>query len=168
MVAGIFLAPRLLEVKRRQIDTTIPQTDVTCIRRIRLGSVSYSEQKGEPVLFPFRNSAEHLLNMYSEERFSNESTTKEQLVLSEKVLYIPESVHPSRSYTLSRRVAAIRLTRAGHGSQGKLGEIVQLQPGTCLDYSGDGYNERTVKVHHAGEFYFVFLQDVADTEWDAL
>jgi hypothetical protein len=106
--------------------------------------------------------------MYSEERISNESTTKEQLVLSEEILYIPESVHPLTSYTLSRRVAAIRLTRAAHGSQGKLGEIVQLQPGTRLDCCGDGYNERTIKVHYAGDFYFVFLQDVADTNGDVL
>jgi len=89
-------------------------------------------------------------------------------MLSEKVLYVPESVHPLRSYTLSRRVAAIRLTRAAHGSKGKLGEIVQLQPGTRLDWCGDGYNERTIKVHYAGNFYFVFLQDVADTNADAL
>ena len=88
--------------------------------------------------------------------------------MSEEVSYIPESVHTLRSYTLSRRVAAIRLTRAAHGAQGKLGEIVQLQPGTRLDCCGDGYNERTIKVHYAGEFYFVFLQDVADTDGDAL
>jgi hypothetical protein len=106
--------------------------------------------------------------MYSEERLSNESTTKEQLVLREEVLYIPESIHPLRSYTLSRRVAAIRLTRAAHGPQGKLGEIVQLQPGTRLDCCGDGYNERTIKVHYAGDFCFVFLQDVAETDGDAL
>jgi hypothetical protein len=106
--------------------------------------------------------------MYSEGRLSNESTTKEQLVLSQKVLYIPESIRPLRRYTLSRRVAAIRLTRAAHGSQGKLGEIVQLQPGTRLDCCGDGYNERTIKVHYAGDFYFVFLQDLADAEEDAL
>jgi hypothetical protein len=106
--------------------------------------------------------------MYSEERLSNESTTKEEVVLSEEVLYIPESIRPLRSYTLSRRVAAIRLTRAGYGPQGKLGEIVQLQPGTRLDCCGDGYNERTIKVHYAGNFYFVFLQDVDDTNGDAL
>jgi hypothetical protein len=89
-------------------------------------------------------------------------------VLSEEVLYIPESVNPLRSYTLSRRVAAIRLTRAADGYRGKLGEIVQLQPGSRLDCCGDGYNERTIKVHYAGDFYFVFLQDVTDRDWDAL
>ena len=116
----------------------------------------------------FRRLAERLLNVYPEERLSNKSATKEQIVLSEKVLYIPESVHPLKSYTLSRRVAAIRLTRAANGSRGKVGDIVQLPPGTCLDYCGDGYNERTIKVHHAGDFYFVFLQDVADTDGDVL
>ena len=85
-------------------------------------------------------------------------------MLSEDVLYIPQLVDPLRSYTLSRRVSAIRLTRAAHGSQGKLGDIVQLQPGTRLDCCGDGYNERTMKVHYAGDFYFVFLQDVIGAE----
>ena len=89
-------------------------------------------------------------------------------MLSEQSLYIPESVRPLRSYTLSRRVAAIRLAHAAPGYQGKLGEIVQLAPGTRLDYCGDGYNERTIKVHSAGDFYFVFLQDLADaTENDS-
>ncbi len=89
-------------------------------------------------------------------------------MLSKEILYIPESVHPLRSYRLSRRVAAIRLARTAHGHQGKLGEIVQLQPGTPLDCCGDGYNERTIKVHYAGDFYFIFLEDVADTDGDAL
>ena len=85
-------------------------------------------------------------------------------MLSKEVSYLPESLRPSRSYTLSRRVAALRLARAAHGSQGKLGEIVQLQPGTRLDCCGDGYNERTIKVHSAGDFYFVFLQDLIDVD----
>ena len=89
-------------------------------------------------------------------------------MLGQEVLHIPESVRPLRSYTLSRRVAAIRLTRAARGTQGKLGEIVQLEPGSQLDGCGDGYNERTIKVHYAGEFYFVFLQDVAETDKNLL
>jgi hypothetical protein len=101
--------------------------------------------------------------MHSEEHLSNESKTKEKVMLSEEALYIPELVHPLNSYTLSRRVAAIRLTRGAHDSRGKLGQIVQLQPGTRLDRCGSGYNERTIKVHSEGDFYFVFLQDLADT-----
>ncbi len=148
----------------------IPKTDATCIRRITLGPSRTHSKRANPFFAPIRNSAEHLLNMniYSEERLSKMPTKKEQLVLSEDVLYIPESVHSLRSYTLSKRVAAIRLTRAARGSEGKLGEIVQLQPGTRLDCCGDGYNERTIKVHYDGSFYFVFLQDVANTAGDAL
>jgi hypothetical protein len=85
-------------------------------------------------------------------------------VLSEEVLSIPESVYTQKTYTLSRRIAAVRLTRTADRRRGKLGDIVQLQPGTRLNCCGDGYNERTVKVHWAGEFYFVFLQDLHDTE----
>jgi hypothetical protein len=87
-------------------------------------------------------------------------------VLSEEVLSIPESVSSQRTYTLSRRIAAIRLKRAADDRRGKLGEILQLQPGARLDCCGDGYNERTTKVHYAGEFYFVFLQDLYDSESD--
>ena len=61
----------------------------------------------------------------------------------------------------------MRLTPAAHGSQGRLGDIVPLEPGTRLDCCGDGYNEQTIKVHCAGDFYFVFLQEV-DTDGDAL
>jgi hypothetical protein len=91
---------------------------------------------------------------------------KESRVLSEEVLSIPESVCPQKTYTLSRRIAAIRLTRPADGRRGKLGEILQLQPGVRLDCCGNGYNERTIKVHYAGEFYFVFLQDLSDAEAD--
>jgi hypothetical protein len=87
-------------------------------------------------------------------------------VLSEQVLSIPESVCPQKTYTLSRRIAALRLIAPADGQRGKLGEISQLQPGAQLDCCGDGYNERTIKVHYAGEFYFVFLQDLYDAESD--
>jgi len=85
-------------------------------------------------------------------------------MLSEEILRIPQSVQPSKICTLLKRVAAIRLTRAAHGCQGKLGELVQLQPGTRLECCGDGYNERTIKVYCGGTFYFVFRQDIADAE----
>jgi hypothetical protein len=87
-------------------------------------------------------------------------------MLSEEVLSIPKSVSALRSYTLSRRIAAIRLMHAADGRGGKPGAILQLPPGARLDYCGEGYNDRTAKVHYAGEFYFVFLQDLYDTEAD--
>jgi hypothetical protein len=82
-------------------------------------------------------------------------------MLSEEVLSIPAVVCPRKTYILSKRIAAVRLTRADT-HRGKLGEIVQLPPGAHLAYCGDGYNERTAKVHYAGEFYFVFLRDLQD------
>ena len=84
-------------------------------------------------------------------------------MLNEEVLSIPESVYPRETYTLCKRIAAIRLTRVDD-RRVKLGEIVQLPPRARLDYCGGGYNERTVKVHYGGEFYFVFLQDLKDAE----
>jgi hypothetical protein len=85
-------------------------------------------------------------------------------VFSEEVLAIPESVCAQKAYTLSRPVSAIRLIRTANSRHGKLGAISQLQPGARLDCCGDGYNARTAKVHCAGEFYFVFLQDLYDSE----
>lgn len=87
-------------------------------------------------------------------------------MLSEEVLAIPESVCAKKTYTLSRPVSAIHIRRAADRRHGKLGEISQLQPGARLDCCGDGYNARTTKVHYANEFYFVFLQDLYDSESD--
>jgi hypothetical protein len=87
-------------------------------------------------------------------------------VLSEEVLAIPESVCAKKTYTLSRAVSAIHLMRAADGRHGRLGEVLQLEPGARLDCCGDGYNSRTIKVHYANEFYFVFLQDMYDSESD--
>ena len=89
---------------------------------------------------------------------------KGQPVLSGEVLSIPESVFPLKTYILSKRIAAIRLTRDVEGYRGKLGDIIQLQPGARLDWCGVGYNGRTIKVYYAGDFYFVFLQDVDELE----
>jgi hypothetical protein len=80
-------------------------------------------------------------------------------MLSDEVLSIPGSISPQETFTLCKKIAAIRLVRLGDG-RGKLGEILQLPAGACLECCGGGYNERTVKVHYAGEFFFVFLQDL--------
>lgn len=85
-------------------------------------------------------------------------------MFSEEVLLLPELVCAQEAYTLSRPISAIRLIRTANARHGKLGGISQLQPGARLDCCGDGYNTRTVKVHCAGEFYFVFLQDLYDSE----
>jgi hypothetical protein len=80
-------------------------------------------------------------------------------VLSSDILSIPDCLVPERSYTLSRAIAAIQLV-AGEGNKGRLGNVSQLRPGSVLDFFGDGYDARTVKVRCEGSFYFVFLQDV--------
>jgi hypothetical protein len=85
------------------------------------------------------------------------------MLLRNKVSSTPNSVFTQRTFTLSKRIAAVRPIQEGDG-QGKLGEIVQLPPGCRLDRYGNGYNERTVKVHCRGEFYFVFLEDLQATE----
>ena len=69
-------------------------------------------------------------------------------MLREEVLFIPESVCPLKTYILSRRIPGVRLIRAAGDYRGKLGDIVQLQPGARLDCCGDGYGERTVEVQN--------------------
>ena len=80
-------------------------------------------------------------------------------MLGEQVLSIPQSIDSRQTYVLSRRIAAVRLLDLGN-RRGKLGDIMQLPPGTRLAHCGDGYNERTIKVQCNGEFYFVFMQDL--------
>lgn len=80
-------------------------------------------------------------------------------MLNSHVLSIPDCVVPERSCTLSRTIAGIQLVPAD-GKQGRLGNVLQLGPGSVLDFCGDGYDARTVKVRCGGRFYFVFVQDV--------
>jgi hypothetical protein len=79
-------------------------------------------------------------------------------VLNGDILSIPDCLVPERSHTLSRTIAGIQLVPGG--GKGRLGNVVQLHPGSVLELCGDGYNDRTVKVRSAGSFYFVFLQDL--------
>ena len=80
-------------------------------------------------------------------------------MLDRHILSIPDCLIPERSHTLSRRIAAIQLLPV-EGKQGRLGNVLQLAPGSRLDFCGDGYDTRTVKVYCEGMFYFVFLQDL--------
>jgi hypothetical protein len=74
------------------------------------------------------------------------------------ILSIPDCLIPERSHTLSRPIAGIELVPL-EGKQGRLGRVMQLAPGSQIDWCGDGYDVRTVKVRCGGKFYFVFLQD---------
>jgi hypothetical protein len=80
-------------------------------------------------------------------------------VLNSNILSIPDCLVPERSYTLSRAIAGIQLVPV-EGNKGRLGNVSQLRPGSVLDFCGDGYDARTVKVRCGECFYFVFLQDV--------
>jgi hypothetical protein len=80
-------------------------------------------------------------------------------MLNRDVLSIPDCLISERSYTLSRPIAGIQLVPA-EGKQGRLGNVSQLCPGSLLDFCGEGYDTRTVKVRCKGNFYFVFLQDL--------
>lgn len=84
-------------------------------------------------------------------------------MMNTEALSIPSPIHPEKTCVLCKRIAAIRLLDLG-GGRGKLGEIVQLQPGTSIACCGSGYNERTAKVFCDGQFYFVFLEDVSSNE----
>jgi hypothetical protein len=62
------------------------------------------------------------------------------------------------SYTLPRNISAIQVLPAPDGV--RLGTILQLPAGTQLYACGEGFNERTIKVHWEGGYYFVFLEDL--------
>ena len=80
-------------------------------------------------------------------------------MLNSDILSIPDCLVPERSHTLSKTIAAIELLPV-EGKEGRLGNVSQLRPGSRLDFCGDGYDTRTVKVRCEGKFYFVFLQDL--------
>jgi hypothetical protein len=94
-------------------------------------------------------------------RTSNPVSEKKPHLLSGEVLSIPQRACRVNRYTLSKQIAAIRLTRS-NDCGGQLGDFCQLKPGVQLDLCGGGYDERTAKVLCSGEFYCVFLQDLYD------
>ncbi len=61
--------------------------------------------------------------------------------------------------SLLRTISALELAPDTDGSS-KPGVISQLGPGTTVEPCGDGFDDRTVKVHALGRSYFVFLQDL--------
>jgi hypothetical protein len=75
---------------------------------------------------------------------------------------IPPSVKSARSWILRAKVSAIQIAATPAGA--RLGQIVQLLPGSRLYLSGEGFNERTVKVRHKISFYFVFIDDLKRAE----
>jgi hypothetical protein len=78
--------------------------------------------------------------------------------LNRTAFFIPENCG-GQAVTLSRYVSAIQLVRKDDGTV-KLGLLAQLSPGTQITICGEGFNDRTVKVHTQGHYYFVFAQDL--------
>ena len=70
---------------------------------------------------------------------------------------------PERSLLLRKPICAIQLVSTENGDQ-RLGLLTQLGSGTSAEVCGSGFNERTVKVHANGRYYFVFLQDIEAPE----
>lgn len=57
------------------------------------------------------------------------------------------------------RISAIPIVAAEDGKR-RLGTITQLPQGAELEISGEGFNDRTVKVRWHNSFYFVFRDDI--------
>lgn len=79
--------------------------------------------------------------------------------MNPQALFIPDRVSQTQSYTLSKNISVIQLVQDKEGST-RLGIISELAKGTQIDVCGDGFNQRTVKIHSRGHFYFAFLQDI--------
>jgi hypothetical protein len=74
-------------------------------------------------------------------------------------LVIPSDLQIRDTCTVVRTTSAIELLSTESGFA-MMGSIVQLSRGAHLDVCGEGFDERTVKVHHQGKFYMVLQQDI--------
>jgi hypothetical protein len=74
--------------------------------------------------------------------------------------YSPISAESAENtYTLSRNISAIQVLHDSN-DEVRLGTILQLPEGAQVRVTGDGFNERTVRVFWEGANYFVFLEDI--------
>jgi hypothetical protein len=81
------------------------------------------------------------------------------MTMNPEAFFIPDIRTCGEGIRLSRSISAIQLLPK-EGGGAKLGLVAQLSPGTTVQRCGDGFNERTTKVHAQGQYYFVFLQDI--------
>lgn len=79
-------------------------------------------------------------------------------MLDAKALSVPQYHVPVEVRIVPARISAIPVLAADDG--GRLGAITQLPRGAELQISGDGFNERTIKVRCQDSFYFVFRDDI--------
>jgi hypothetical protein len=76
------------------------------------------------------------------------------------VSYKPISADSAENtYTLSRNISAIQVLPDSNDGV-RLGTILQLPEGAQVRMTGEGFNERTVRVFWEGANYFVFLEDI--------
>lgn len=75
---------------------------------------------------------------------------------------VPSAELP-RHIALPKNIAAIQIQHAEDG-RSQLGVIAELPESAELDVCGEGFNARTVKVRWAGQYYFVFMQDIEQPE----
>jgi hypothetical protein len=70
---------------------------------------------------------------------------------------------------LSKHIAAIQV-ESSEEEGFRSGRISQLPKGAELIVCGNGFSKRTAKIECDGQFYFVFLQDIAlpDQQYDYL
>ena len=74
--------------------------------------------------------------------------------------YSPISADTAENiYTLSRNISAIQVLPDSNDGM-RLGTILQLPEGAQVRVTGDGFNERTVRIFWEGANYFVFLEDL--------
>jgi hypothetical protein len=74
-------------------------------------------------------------------------------------LFMPECLPVQRTLRLAKDICALELVPAERG-EARFGGIVELRKGTCLEVCGSGFNDRTIKAHCEGHFYFIFLRDI--------
>ena len=74
--------------------------------------------------------------------------------------YSAAALPVEKSYTLARNVSAIQILPGNEADRSKLGLITQLPEGVQLDFTGPGFDDRTVRVRYSGNAYYVFLEDL--------
>lgn len=71
------------------------------------------------------------------------------------------SNHSRPAIVLGSKIAAVRIVSAEEPA-GKLGYVVQLQPGSQIVLCGPGFNEKTLTVSLEDDLYYVFRFDICD------
>lgn len=81
-------------------------------------------------------------------------------MVDQNALFIPEGrLKTDQPYAISHNISAIELIATGKENE-KLGAVMQLPSGTCVEVCGRGFNDRTVKIRSNNRYYFVFWQDL--------